>query len=57
VSALAQVIVSCVWGALPPAIGLFPQEATLPISKMEKEFQVLSFASCLILAFFLFHPP
>lgn len=35
------VIVSCVWGALPCAIGLFPQEATLPVTKIEERFRNL----------------
>ncbi|KAJ1471588.1 Tricarboxylate/iron carrier [Baffinella frigidus] len=33
------VIVGCVWGALPPAIGFFPQETSLAISDLEPEFQ------------------
>mmetsp|Transcript_22627 Transcript_22627/g.61602 ORF Transcript_22627/g.61602 Transcript_22627/m.61602 type:complete len:296 (-) Transcript_22627:656-1543(-) len=33
------VIVACVWGALPCTIGLFPQETSLPVSKLEVEFQ------------------
>eukprot|EP00281_Chroomonas_sp_CCMP1168_P011816 CAMPEP_0206283832 /NCGR_PEP_ID=MMETSP0047_2-20121206/40443_1 /ASSEMBLY_ACC=CAM_ASM_000192 /TAXON_ID=195065 /ORGANISM="Chroomonas mesostigmatica_cf, Strain CCMP1168" /LENGTH=326 /DNA_ID=CAMNT_0053714229 /DNA_START=52 /DNA_END=1032 /DNA_ORIENTATION=- len=35
------VIVASVWGALPFAIGLFPQECSMPVSKLEKEFQGL----------------
>ena len=35
------VIVSCVWGALPCAIGLFPQQASISVGKLEQQFQGL----------------
>eukprot|EP00960_Hanusia_phi_P023987 707366-Hanusia_phi.AAC.1 len=35
------VIVSSVFGALPCAIGLFPQESSVPVSKVEREFHGL----------------
>jgi tricarboxylate carrier len=36
-----SIIVSCVAAALPCAIALFPQEAALPVSRVEKQFQGL----------------
>ena len=36
-----SVIVASVAGALPCAIALFPQEAALPVSKVEKNFRGL----------------
>jgi tricarboxylate carrier len=38
------IIVGCVWGALPVAIGLFPQKSSISTSKLEKEFQGLKSA-------------
>ncbi|EKX49686.1 hypothetical protein GUITHDRAFT_67701 [Guillardia theta CCMP2712] len=35
------VIVASVFGALPCAIGLFPQESSVPVSRVEREFQGL----------------
>ena len=34
------VIITSVWGALPCAIGLFPQQSSLHVSKLEPQFQV-----------------
>uniref|UniRef100_A0A7S0W4J4 Sidoreflexin n=1 Tax=Hemiselmis tepida TaxID=464990 RepID=A0A7S0W4J4_9CRYP len=36
------IIVGCVWGALPVAIGLFPQQASIQASSLEKEFHGLT---------------
>jgi hypothetical protein len=36
------VIVGCVSGALPAAIALFPQEATISVDKLEPEFRTLT---------------
>jgi len=36
------VIIGCVAGALPAAIALFPQEASIPVDKLEPEFRNLT---------------